>query len=282
MHRYLDLCKLRVVALMLLCALVGMILANKQSINWFVASLGLLGIACCSSAGAAFNHIIDRHIDKKMQRTSNRPLPKQDISVEQATYFATSLGLVGFFILWIWVNHTAALITLLTMLGYGIFYTGVLKRITPQNIVIGGFTGALPPLLGWSCIDPNISAEPWLLVLIIYVWTPPQFWALSIAKIDDYKKSQLPMLPITHGVEYTKLNISFYAWLLVSATLLPVCINMFGWFYLLVVIVLNIRFLIQVNRLKQKNQAAYAVFIDSIWYLMILFLAMIIDHLWIY
>ena len=277
---YLDLCKIKVVALMILCAWVGMLLAHDQLPAISIVIFGSLGIALASASGAALNHVIDRHIDARMQRTQQRPLPQHHISVKNALLFAVILGSIGLSILWFYVNSTAAAWTLATLLGYGLIYTALLKRITSQNIVIGGLSGALPPLLGWVCVEPHLTAEPWLLVLIIFAWTPPHFWALAIAKIKDYEKSQLPMLPVTHGVAYTKLNIILYTWLLVAATGLPFAIGMLGVPYLVASQLLNLRFIYWTYQLyrSQSPHIAYQTFIFSIKYLFALFVLMLIDH----
>ena len=281
-QHYLALCKLRVVGLMLLCALVGMILATQHTWHWQLVLCGLVGIGLACAAGAALNHVIDRHIDAGMARTMKRPLPQYQLSTHQALGFAVLLATLSFGILTTYVNTTAALWTLSALLGYGVIYTAFLKHLTPQNIVIGGLSGALPPLLGWTCIQPTLSATPWLLVLIIYVWTPPHFWALSIAKLDEYRDSQLPMLPVTHGVTYTKQCIIGYTWWLVASTLLAFAIGLFHWPYLIASQVINIRFLQWVYRLKktESKTTAMQTFRYSIVYLMWLFLIMLADHLW--
>ena len=277
---YLDLCKLKVVALMLLCAWVGMLLATPDVPSIQLMALGSLGIGLASASGAALNHVIDRHIDARMQRTQTRPLPQHKLSAPHALLFAISLGIMGIGLLASTVNLTAAGWTLATLLGYGLVYTALLKRLTPQNIVIGGLSGALPPLLGWACINPNLGSEPWLLVLIIFAWTPPHFWALAIAKIKDYEKSQLPMLPITHGIQYTKLNIILYTWLLVAATGLPFAIGMLGLPYLIGSQLLNLKFIHWTWRLYRSPHPhiAHQTFIFSIKYLIALFALMLIDH----
>lgn len=283
MNKFLKLCKLKVVTLMLLCSSVGMFLAsyNLPSIKIFI--LGNLGIGLTSAAGAAFNHIIDRKIDEKMLRTKNRPIPKYDITVPSALLFAYVMATIGFAILYFFINPTAAFWSLAALFGYSVIYTAILKHMTSQNIVIGGLSGALPPLLGWVCVNPVADAKAWLLVLIIYVWTPPHFWALAIAKIDDYKESGLPMLPITHGVEYTKINITLYSILLLLATSLPYAINMFSLLYLVASFILNFRFIQLCIKLKKCKQpsSAMKVFLFSIKYLMLLFLVMLIDHIFI-
>jgi protoheme IX farnesyltransferase len=254
---------------------------NLPSIKIFI--LGNLGIGLTSAAGAAFNHIIDRKIDEKMLRTKNRPIPKYDITVPSALLFAYIMATIGFVILYFFINPTAAFWSLAALFGYSVIYTAILKHMTSQNIVIGGLSGALPPLLGWVCVNPVADAKAWLLVLIIYVWTPPHFWALAIAKIDDYKESGLPMLPITHGVEYTKINITLYSILLLLATSLPYAINMFSLLYLVTSFILNFRFIQLCIKLKKCKQpsSAMKVFLFSIKYLMLLFLVMLIDHIFI-
>lgn len=283
MNKYLKLCKLKVVALMLLCSSVGMFLASTSLPSIKLFFLGNLGIGLTSAAGAAFNHIIDRKLDEKMLRTKNRPIPQYDIAVSAALIFAFIIAVLGFLILYFFANPVAAFWSLAALFGYSVIYTAMLKHITSQNIVIGGLSGALPPLLGWVCINPVADARAWLLVLIIYVWTPPHFWALAIAKIDDYKAAGLPMLPITHGVEYTKINITLYAILLLLATSLPYAINMFSLLYLLLSFILNFRFIQLCLNLKKCPQSSNAmqVFSFSIQYLLLLFTIMLIDHIFI-
>lgn len=279
--KYLKLCKLRVVFLMLITAAVGMMITPKQYHNPKIAAWGLIGIGILAAAGAAINHISDQDFDSFMSRTKKRPLVTGNISRTNAIIFTILLILSGTAVLIIFTNKLAAILTLSTMLGYGVIYTSWLKHITPQNIVIGGLSGALPPLLGWTCLTGTMGAEPWLLVLIIFAWTPPHFWALAIYKIDDYNKVNIPMLPVTHGIKYTRLNIMLYSILTVLTTYLPITISMFGVFYLIFATLINIYFLLSAYKLYKKQYSEKKFFWLSIYYLFLLFIFMTIDK-WIF
>lgn len=277
---YLTLCKPRVVALMILTSFVGMCLAPKPNNAFTIFIFGNLGIMLIAAAAATLNHIADQHIDKLMQRTLNRPIPKGALSTKQSLLFALILGTLGLFILVFFTNLLTAFLTLLSLIGYAICYTIYLKYMTPQNIVIGGIAGAIPPLLGWTAMTNHISANALLLVLIIYVWTPPHFWALAIYRLQDYANADIPMLPNTHGVSYTKLNILLYTILLTVVTFLPVIIHMSGIIYCIGMIILNVWFLYKVILLYRNENKTYALsaFKVSIYYLMLLFILLLLDY----
>jgi heme o synthase len=277
---YLELCKPRVVALMVLTALVGMYLAVPHHVPWSVLLYATLGIALAAGSAAAINHLVDRNIDALMARTSGRPLPSGRIPPQQAWYFALLLGVLSMGVLLTLVNALTAILTFLTLIGYAGVYTLYLKRATPQNIVIGGAAGAAPPLLGWVAVTGHLAPEPLLLVLIIFVWTPPHFWALAIHRYNDYAKANIPMLPVTHGVAFTRLSIVLYTLLLTAVTAMPYAIGMSSSFYLLIVSLLNARFLYWavVLWLGKRPDAAMKTFRYSIWYLTFLFILLLVDH----
>jgi protoheme IX farnesyltransferase len=277
---YIELCKPRVVMLMILTSIVGMFLAPSTSIPLIPLLFGNLGIALVAGAAAAMNHIADQHIDKLMGRTQNRPVAKGRISTQQSILFASILCIVGMIILFVLVNALTAILTFLSLIGYAVCYTLYLKHATPQNIVIGGIAGAVPPLLGWTAVTGSINADALLLVLIIYIWTPPHFWALAIYRFEDYAKANVPMLPNTHGIQYTKLNIVLYTILLVCATTLPYVVGMSGKIYFIGVTLANLIFIFYVTRLYVSENRKYAIatFKYSIYYLGILFLLLLIDH----
>lgn len=277
---YVELCKPKVVLLMLLTAVVGMCLAMPGLLPIRPFVFGLIGIAFCAGSAAAINHMVDRHIDSIMARTHKRPVAQGKIPPTQAMTFAFLLGLIGMWVLYFFVNGLTAFLTFISLIGYAVIYTGYLKRATPQNIVIGGLAGAAPPLLGWTAMTGEMSAEPLLLVLIIFAWTPPHFWALAIYRNNDYKSANIPMLPVTHGVEFTKLNIVLYTVLMVAVTAMPYAIGMCGWIYFLSAMALGVRFLQWSIRLKnsQENRVAIQTFRFSIVYLMVLFVALLVDH----
>lgn len=278
---YWTLTKPRVVALMLLTAWVGMLLASPPDqfpLQAFI--FGSLGIGLCAGSAAVINHLVERHIDIHMKRTMHRPVASGRINPQQAMLFSLILGCAGLFLLVAFVNWVTALLTLFTSLGYALFYTLFLKRATPQNIVIGGIYGAAPPLLGWSAVTGTITPYSLLLVLIIFTWTPPHFWALAIYRLDDYAKSQLPMLPVTHGVRFTKFCILLYILLLIASTILPYITGMSGICYLVVACGLGLGFLYYGLKLllTDSPSIAIATFGFSILYLMVLFLGLLIDH----
>jgi protoheme IX farnesyltransferase len=277
---YLELCKPRVVLLMLLTSIVGMCLACSGSVPLVPLIFGNLGIALVASSAAALNHVADQHIDKLMRRTQQRPLVQGKISSRNSILFAAIIGTAGLLILYYMTNTLTAVLTFLSLIGYAFFYTLYLKHATPQNIVIGGIAGAAPPLLGWTAVTGSVSAEALLLVLIVYVWTPPHFWALAIYRLEDYAKANIPMLPHTHGVGYTKLHILLYTLLLTCVTTLPYVINMSGMIYLVGATAVNLGFLFHAWRLYKNNNREYAIktFWYSIYYLGILFSLLLIDH----
>lgn len=225
---YLELTKPKVVLLMLITSLVGMFLATRAGVPWTVLLFGNLGIALCAGGAAAVNHVVDRQIDSVMARTHKRPLAEGRVSPAAALTFAFVLGVSGLALLLTFTNALAAWLTLASLIGYAVIYTGFLKRATPQNIVIGGLAGAAPPLLGWVAVTGQVTAEPLLLVLIIFAWTPPHFWALAIHRKDEYAKVNVPMLPVTHGVHYTKVHILLYTVMLLAVSFMPFAIHMSG------------------------------------------------------
>ncbi|MDD0844926.1 MULTISPECIES: heme o synthase [unclassified Pseudomonas] len=277
---YLELTKPRVVLLMLITSLVGMFLATRAGVPWTVLVFGNLGIGLCAGAAAAVNHVVDRRIDSIMARTHKRPVTAGRLSVPAALGFALLLAVAGMALLLSFTNELAAWLTLASLLGYAVLYTGFLKRATPQNIVIGGLAGAAPPLLGWVAVTGHISAEPLLLVLIIFAWTPPHFWALAIHRKEEYAKADIPMLPVTHGEHYTKVHILLYTAVMLAVTLLPYAIHMSGPLYLAAALVLGGRFMFWAWVLYRDSRphAAINTFKYSIWYLFLLFIALLADH----
>lgn len=277
---YLELCKPRVVALMLLTSVIGMLLATPGFVPLDIILLGNLGIALCAGSAATINHLVDRHIDLKMQRTHNRPIAKGRVEPQQALMFALLTGVLGMAILLIFINALTAWLTLASLLGYALIYTLFLKRATPQNIVIGGIAGAAPPLLGWTAVTNSLDGHGLLLVLIIFAWTPPHFWALAVHRKDDYAKADIPMLPVTHGERYTKLHILLYTLILFVVTLLPYLTGMFNWLYLLGAVVLGGGFIYWslVMLFGNVPNSAMETFKYSIIYLMALFIVMLLDH----
>ena len=280
---YLELCKPNVVALMLLTSLIGMLLATDQAVPLTVLIFGNLGIALCAGSAAAVNHIVDRHVDDKMARTLNRPLAQGRLKAQQAVLFALITGTLGMAILLVFTNVLTAWLTLASLVGYAFIYTMFLKRATPQNIVIGGLAGAAPPLLGWTAVTGEVHHNALLLVLIIFAWTPPHFWALAVHRKDEYAKAKIPMLPVTHGEHYTKINILLYTLLLIVVTTMPYLTGMFGWLYLVSSLLLGLGFLYwAVVMLRSKGgNSGMKTFQYSIVYLMVLFAVMLIDHYFI-
>jgi len=278
---YYDLCKPKVVALLLLTSIVGVVLASPPGeISLFVLIMSTLGIGLGSAAGAAINQIVERESDARMARTENRPLPKGRVSQQNAFIFAVMMAAASVFVLTAWINVLTAVLTFASMIGYAVIYTMYLKKATPQNIVIGGLAGATPPLLGWTSVTGSIDPHGLLLVLIIYTWTPPHFWALAIHRRDDYAKVNLPMLPVTHGIEFTKYSILGYTILMFMVTLLPYLTYMRGEIYLVSAVLLGLYFFYKVFLLmfSDKKNAAISTFVYSINYLMLLFIAMVVDH----
>lgn len=278
---YWQLCKPKVIALMLLTAWVGMLLASPPSLFPLNAIIfGTLGIAGCAGCAAAINHLVERHIDIHMRRTQSRPIASGRIKPKQAMWFALLLGGFSLAILIYFVNLLTASLTLLSLVGYALIYTVFLKRATPQNIVIGGAAGAAPPLLGWCAVTGQLDPHALLLVLIIFTWTPPHFWALAIFRREDYAKAKLPMLPVTHGIRFTKLCILLYIVLLIASTLLPFLTGMSGLTYLICALGLGIGFLYYGIKLYLNEMPLIALqtFSYSIIYLMALFLGLLLDH----
>lgn len=277
---YLELTKPRVVALMILTSVIGMMLAVPGMVPLDALIFGNLGIALCAGSAAAINHLVDRQVDLKMARTRNRPVATGRVDPVPASLFAFSIGAAGTYILVAYVNMLTAVLTVLSLVGYAVVYTLWLKRATPQNIVIGGIAGAAPPLLGWTAVTGEIHPHALLLVLIIFAWTPPHFWALAVHRLDDYREAKIPMLPVTHGEKYTKLNILLYTLIMFAVTLLPFVFGMFSWIYLTGAVILGSIFLYwSIVMIIGKNpEAGMSTFKYSILYLMLLFVVMLADH----
>ena len=277
---YLEMTKPRVVLLMLLCALVGMFLATPGMVPIETLIFGLVGIALVAGSAAVVNHIADQHIDARMARTHERPVATGRVSTRQGIIFAAATGVVGFFILWFLVNPLTAWLNLASWVGYGLIYTFYLKRATPQNIVIGGLFGAAPPLFGWTAVTNSIDPGGLLLVLIIFAWTPPHFWALALDRKDEYAEVGMPMLPVTHGESFTRLHILLYTIILVISSVLPFVIGMSGWLYLAGALALGGGFLYWaiVLMLNQNPKAPMETFKYSIIYLGVLFVFLLVDH----
>lgn len=277
---YLDLCKPTVVVVMIVTSLIGMFLAVPGMVPVEVLILGNLGIALSAAAAATVNHLVDRQVDMKMTRTLDRPLAQGRIEPVQAMIFAAVLGVIGMSILIVYINALTAWLTLASLLGYAVVYTIFLKRATPQNIVIGGLAGAAPPLLGWAAVTNEIHPHALLLVLIVFIWTPPHFWALALHRKAEYARADVPMLPVTHGDRYTKLHILLYTILLIPVSIWPWLVGMSGWMYLLGALVLGGGFLYWaiVLMVSDKPDLSMATFKYSIVYLLALFAIMLVDH----
>lgn len=278
---YYDLCKPKVVALLLLTSIVGVVLASPPwEISLFTLVVSTLGIGLAAAAGAVINQVVERENDARMARTEGRPLPQGRVTQQNAFIFAVLLAAASVFILTAWVNVLTAVLTFASMIGYAVVYTMYLKKATPQNIVIGGLAGATPPLLGWTSVTNSVDPHGLLLVLIIYTWTPPHFWALAIHRRDDYAKVNLPMLPVTHGIEFTKYSILGYTVLMILVTILPYLTYMRGLIYLGAALALGLYFLYMVLLLMftERHNIAIKTFVYSINYLMLLFIAMVVDH----
>jgi protoheme IX farnesyltransferase len=278
---YYELTKPRVVMLIVFTAIVGMFLSVPGWPGAGALIFGTLGIGLASSSAAVYNHVLDARIDILMMRTRGRPLPQGKLTERSALTFATVLCIISMLILVLLVNPLTALLTFISLIGYAVVYTAWLKRATPQNIVIGGAAGAAPPILGWTAVTNEIEAGALLMFLIVFVWTPPHFWALAIARKEEYAKVDIPMLPVTHGEAYTRLNILLYTILLVLVTLLPYLIGMSGVIYLLTAIVLDAFFLyyaIRMYRVPDDMELPMKTFRFSISYLGFLFAALLIDH----
>lgn len=280
LHHYYILCKPRVVLLMLLTVWAGMYLATSQPIPISLWITATLGIALMSSSAAAINHVIDHRVDALMARTKNRPLAAKKMRLREALMFAMVVGTTGFFILYQYVNHLTAMLTFASAIGYALIYSLYLKRATSQNIVIGGLSGAMPPLLGWTAVANRLDAEGWLLVAIIFTWTPAHFWALCLHRLKEYKETEIPMLPITHGIPFTKLSILLYSLLTIVCSLLPYAIHMSGEFYLIAVIFLDLGLIAYAIKLQvsQEPNIAIKTFRYSLIYLTSLFMVLLLDH----
>jgi heme o synthase len=279
---FLELTKPRVVALMLLTALIGMCMAVPGLVPWEPLVYGNLGIGLCAGAAAAINHVVDERIDQEMSRTTNRPVAQGRVSQTEALVFAALLAISGTVLLAVTINVLTAVLTVASLVGYAFVYTMFLKRATPQNIVIGGLAGAAPPLLGWTAVTGEIHGHGLLLVLIIFAWTPPHFWALAIHRKEEYAAVGIPMLPVTHGNRFTALHILLYTILMFLITLLPFATFLSGWIYAVSAVMLGAVFLYwSIEILREKNpKAPMETFKYSINYLLLLFIAMLADH-WI-
>lgn len=277
---YYELCKPKVVMLIVFTAVVGMFLAVPGMVPWEPLVFGTIGIGLAASSAAAINHYLDQKFDAKMARTKGRPLPHGDLNGTQVLGFAFAIGGIAMLILTFLVNELTAFLTFLSLIGYAVIYTVYLKHATPQNIVIGGAAGAAPPVLGWSAVTATIDPHALLLFLIIFIWTPPHFWALAVARRDEYAKADIPMLPVTHGAEFTRLHIVFYTVLLILVSLLPYLTGMSGVLYLVTAIGLGLGFLYYAILLKKTADdfIAMKAFRYSIFYLMVLFAVLLIDH----
>jgi protoheme IX farnesyltransferase len=280
MAQFYVLTKPRVVQLIVFCALIGMLLAQPGLPPWERVALAVAGIWLVAAAAAAFNCIVEQHIDRRMARTAWRPTAKGELTNTQTLAFAGVLCAAGCALLVWGVNALTMWLTLATFVGYAVIYTVVLKPLTPQNIVIGGASGAMPPVLGWAAMTGEVTLEPLILALIIFLWTPPHFWALALYRVEDYRRAGLPMLPVTHGPEFTRLQVLLYTLILFAATLLPFTFRMSGWIYLLAALVLGAMFVLYAWQLWRDYSDALArrTFRFSIWHLSLLFAALLVDH----
>ncbi|MDE2401514.1 MAG: heme o synthase [Burkholderiales bacterium] len=275
--------KPRVVQLIVFCAVIGMLLAVPglpSAEQAWIALAACIGIWLVAGAAAAFNCLIEQHIDSRMKRTSWRPTARGELTRTQTLTFSASLCLLGMAVLLLWVNALTMWLTLATFVAYAVIYTVVLKPLTPQNIVIGGASGAMPPVLGWAAMRGAVEPEALMLCLIIFLWTPPHFWALALYRVDDYARAGLPMLPVTHGNEFTRLHVLLYTVVLLAGTLLPFIYGMSGWVYLASAVVLGLCFMGYAFRLwrRYSDKLARQTFRFSIIYLMLLFAALLVDH----
>ncbi|HYC42631.1 MAG TPA: heme o synthase [Noviherbaspirillum sp.] len=278
--QYWALTKPRVTQLAVFCAVIGMFLASPDLPDWRVVVAATIGIWLLAGAAFAVNCLVEREIDARMARTARRPMARGELSVSQTLVFSGVIGGIGMWVLFNFVNPLTMWLTFATFVGYAVIYTMLLKPATPQNIVIGGLSGAMPPALGWAAVANDVSMEAWILVLIIFVWTPPHFWALAMYRRDDYAKSGLPMLPVTHGLQFTQFHIWLYTIILVATTMLPFAVQMSGLIYLASAIVLGAIFLWyawQVYR-HYTDLIARKTFAYSIVYLSLLFAALLVDH----
>jgi len=279
--QYYSLTKPKVVFLIVFTAMVGMLLATEGAVPLDIFVFGLLGIGLAAASGAAINHVGDEHIDRIMERTRNRPLASGELDQKSALIFALGIGALGITLLIVFVNTLTAVLTFFSLVGYALIYTMYLKRATPQNIVLGGAAGAAPPLLGWTAVTGHVETEALLLFLIIFIWTPPHFWALAIRRREEYAKAGIPMLPVTHGVNFTKIQILLYTILLFLVTLMPFLIQMSGLIYLAGAVSLGLGFLyyaIRLYRDENPNVIAMKTFGYSIFYLSLLFAFLLADH----
>ena len=279
-QQYWALTKPRVTQLAVFCAIIGMFLATPGMVPWSVLIGGSIGIWLLAGAAFAVNCLVEQKLDAKMKRTAWRPSATGELGQKQIIVFALLMGFAGMVLLWNFANPWTMWATLITFVGYAIIYTLLLKPATPQNIVIGGLSGAMPPALGWAAVANDLPAEAWLLVLIIFTWTPPHFWALALYRREDYKQSGLPMLPVTHGERFTLLHILLYTLVLIAATILPFIYKMSGYFYLASALILGGMFLAYAIALfrNYSDDLAKRTFRFSIIYLSLLFAALLIDH----
>jgi protoheme IX farnesyltransferase len=278
--QYMALTKPRVVQLIVFCAVIGMLLAEPGWPDFRLALPAAVGIWLVASAAAAFNCLVEQQIDRKMARTSWRPTAKGELSSTQALVFSALLGLGGSALLYLAVNALTMWLTFATFVGYAVIYTVVLKPLTPQNIVIGGASGAMPPVLGWAAMRGDVGPEALVMCLIIFLWTPPHFWALALYRVEDYRRSGLPMLPVTHGSDFTRLNVLLYTFVLFAGTLLPFIIGMSSWLYLAAAVVLGAWFIALAFALwrNYSDELARKTFRFSILHLSLLFAALLLDH----
>ncbi len=283
-NNFLALCKPRVTMLIVFTAMIGMFLATPNMVPLNILLAATIGIGMASGAAAAFNCLVEQKIDAKMARTRGRPLPTGQLTSNQTFIFATIMASIGLSILYFLVNPLTMWLTLATFVGYAVIYTVFLKPATPLNIVIGGLSGAMPPALGWAAVTGTVSAEAWILVLIIFAWTPPHFWALALYRREEYAKSGLPMLPVTHGEEFTRLQILLYTIILVAVTLMPFAMRMSGFIYLGAALLLDGVFMAYAIGLYRKysDDLARSMFKFSILYLTLLFAALLVDHYWLF
>lgn len=275
-----EVTKPKVVLLLVFTAIVGMVLSVPGMVPLQETIFGILGIGLASASAAAINHVVDQRADAQMKRTSQRPIPQGNLTTANVLVFAALLGILAMLLLVVFVNMLTAVLTFLSLIGYACVYTMYLKRATPQNIVIGGVAGAMPPVLGWAAITGEVTAEPLLLFLIVFIWTPPHFWALAIHRRDDYAKVGIPMLPVTHGNQYTRVQILLYTILLLLVTIAPYLIQMSGLVYLVAALILGGWFLYHAIKLQnpEHKKEPMRMFVVSINYLMGLFAALLIDH----
>ncbi|ROR98973.1 protoheme IX farnesyltransferase [Sinobacterium caligoides] len=277
---YIELCKPKVVLLLVLTSLIGMYMAVPGAVPWQVILCGNLGIGLCAASAAVINHVVDTRIDRLMSRTHKRPVVSGRVGPRQALIFSLLMAVLGMTLLVVWVNPLTALLTFSSLIGYAVVYTMFLKHATPQNIVIGGLAGAAPPLLGWVAVTGRVDGHGLLLMLIIFAWTPPHFWALAIARYDDYARADVPMLPVTHGIPYTRLSVLLYTVILFVVSLLPFVTAMSGPLYLAAAVILGILFLYYALQvfLGDDKKWPMATFRYSITYLTLLFILMLVDH----